>query len=41
VQFLWKQGFFAFLKPDQNEGLNAMATAPNKGMEPTTSSLHP
>jgi hypothetical protein len=41
VQFLWKQGFCAFLKPDQNEGLNAMATAPNRGMEPTASSLHP
>jgi hypothetical protein len=39
VQFLWQQGFFASLKTDQGGGLDATTTAPNKGMEPTASSL--
>ena len=39
VQFLWKQGFFASLKTDQGEELGATTTAPNKGMEPTASSV--
>jgi hypothetical protein len=30
VQFLWKQGFFAALKTEQNEESNATPTAPNK-----------
>ena len=30
VQFLWKQGFFASLKTDQGEGLDATTTAPSK-----------
>jgi hypothetical protein len=29
VQFLWKQGFFASLKADQGEALDATTTAPN------------
>ena len=39
VQFLWKQGFFALLKADQGKALDATTTAPDKGLEPTTSSL--
>ena len=39
VQFLWKQGFFASLKTEQGEELDATTTAPNTGMEPTASSL--
>jgi hypothetical protein len=35
VQFLWKQGFFTFLKAEQGEGVESMTTAPNQGMEPT------
>ena len=30
VQFLWKQGFFASLKTEQDEELDATPTAPNK-----------
>jgi hypothetical protein len=29
VQFLWKQGFFASLKADQGEALDATTTAPS------------
>ena len=29
VQFLWKQGFFAYLKAEQDEGLESTTTAPN------------
>jgi hypothetical protein len=39
VQFLWKQGFFASLKTEQGEQLDATTTAPNKGIEPTAYSL--
>jgi hypothetical protein len=39
VQFLWKQGFFAFLQTDQGAELDATTTAPNQGMEPTAYSL--
>jgi len=28
VQFLWKQGFFTTLKPDQGEAIDATTTAP-------------
>ena len=30
VQFLWKQGFFAALKTEQGEEVDATPTAPNK-----------
>lgn len=30
VQFLWKQGFFASLKAEQDEGLEPTTTAPNE-----------
>jgi hypothetical protein len=29
VQFLWKQGFFAYLKADQDAGLGSTTTGPN------------
>jgi hypothetical protein len=35
VQFLWKQGFFAYLKADQGEGLESTRTAPNQRLQPT------
>lgn len=35
VQFLWKQGFFAYLKAHQGEGLDSTAAAPDTGMQPT------
>ncbi|SRR6266511_5708619 len=35
VQFLWKQGFFTYLKADQGKGLDSTTTAPNTGMKPT------
>lgn len=38
VQFLWKQGFFTTLKPDQSEEVDTTTTAPNKGREQTASS---
>ena len=39
VQFLWEQGFFASLKPDQSEELDATTTAPNKGVQATGNKL--
>ena len=33
VQFLWKQGFFASLKTEQDEELDATPTAPNKRLQ--------
>ena len=39
VQFLWKQGFFASLTPDQGEGSDATTTAPNKGVQATLGSV--
>ncbi len=35
VQFLWQQGFFAYLKAEQGEGLESPTTAPHKDMQPT------
>lgn len=32
VQFLWKQGFFAFLRTGQGAELDATTTAPHQGM---------
>ncbi len=39
VQFLWTQGFFAFLKAAQDERLDTTTTTPHKDMEPTASSF--
>ena len=33
VQFLWKQGFFSYLKADQGEELDSTTTAPLKKLE--------
>lgn len=33
VQFLWEQGFFAYLKADQGKELELATTAPNMGRE--------
>jgi hypothetical protein len=39
VQFLWEQGFFTSLKPDQGEEVAASIPASHQGLELTASSL--